>query len=158
MTIVPAGPAPWPGLQTRILDSYEREDGYWWMSFQPDLLINNWNPWCNANCLSVLLLTEEKAERGAALIHKALRSLDRFIASYEEDGGCDEGPAYWVRAAASLYDALQAHCMAPRAVRLMYSMSRKSGIWQLIFSICISAGMRMSTSPIRRRESLCPPA
>lgn len=94
-------------LQTRILDSYEREDGYWWMSFQPDLLINNWNPWCNANCLAVLLLTEEKAERRAALVHKALRSLDRFIASYEEDGGCDEGPAYWVRAAASLYDALQ---------------------------------------------------
>ncbi|MDU5143841.1 MAG: heparinase II/III family protein [Paenibacillus dendritiformis] len=94
-------------LQTRILDTYEREDGYWWMSFQPDLPINNWNPWCNANCLAVLLLIEEKEERRAALVHKALRSLDRFIASYEEDGGCDEGPAYWVRAAASLYDALQ---------------------------------------------------
>ncbi|WP_019422007.1 heparinase II/III domain-containing protein [Paenibacillus sp. OSY-SE] len=94
-------------LHVRILDSYEREDNYWWMSFQPDMLVNNWNPWCNSNCLAVLLLIEEDERRRVSLVHKALRSLDRFIASYKEDGGCDEGPAYWGRAAASLYDALQ---------------------------------------------------
>ncbi|MFW5437662.1 heparinase II/III domain-containing protein [Paenibacillus apiarius] len=94
-------------LHARMIDSYEREDGYWWMSFQPDMLVNNWNPWCNSNCLAVLLLIEEDEGRRVSLVHKALRSLDRFIASYEEDGGCDEGPAYWGRAAASLYDALQ---------------------------------------------------
>ena len=35
-----------------------------------------------------------------------MRSLDRFIDPYPADGGCDEGPGYWMRAAASLFDCL----------------------------------------------------
>ncbi|RQW05629.1 hypothetical protein EH222_09725, partial [candidate division KSB1 bacterium] len=38
---------------------------------------------------------------------KAMDSLDNFILPYPADGGCDEGPSYWGRAGASLFDCLE---------------------------------------------------
>jgi hypothetical protein len=35
-----------------------------------------------------------------------LLSLDEFLSDYHSDGGCDEGPGYWSRAGASLFDCL----------------------------------------------------
>jgi hypothetical protein len=34
-------------------------------------------------------------------------SIDNFILPYPSDGGCDEGPSYWGRAGASLFDCLE---------------------------------------------------
>jgi hypothetical protein len=39
-------------------------------------------------------------------VEKVIRSLDSFVNSYPDDGGCDEGPSYWGRAGASLYQCL----------------------------------------------------
>jgi len=39
-------------------------------------------------------------------VHKIMRSLDVFIHHQPDDGGCEEGPVYWSRAAGSLYDCL----------------------------------------------------
>jgi len=36
-----------------------------------------------------------------------LRCVDRFLVPYPEDGSCDEGPSYWTRAGASLFDNLE---------------------------------------------------
>ena len=36
-----------------------------------------------------------------------MRALDNFIDPYPADGGCDEGPNYWGRAGASLFDNLE---------------------------------------------------
>jgi hypothetical protein len=36
-----------------------------------------------------------------------VRCLDVFLNSYRDDGGCDEGPGYWSRAGASLFDCLE---------------------------------------------------
>jgi hypothetical protein len=57
--------------------------------------------------LTSFLLMEEDAERRAAAAHKVLRSLDRFLGVYGADGGCDEGPSYWGRAGASLFECLE---------------------------------------------------
>ena len=40
-------------------------------------------------------------------VYKILTSLDRFLDSYHDDGGCDEGPGYWNRAGASLFECLE---------------------------------------------------
>jgi phage baseplate assembly protein gpV len=50
---------------------------------------------------------EPAPERRALLVHKALRSLDRYLGPHPRDGGCDEGPAYWGRAGASLFESLE---------------------------------------------------
>ncbi|MGC9467687.1 MAG: heparinase II/III domain-containing protein [Anaerolineae bacterium] len=91
----------------RVLDPCLERDDFWWMGFEPaGHGVNNWNPWVNSNWLTTTLLLEEDEDRRVAAVHKILRSLDIFLGVYAEAGGCDEGPGYWGRAAASLFDGL----------------------------------------------------
>ncbi|MCI0493630.1 heparinase II/III-family protein, partial [candidate division KSB1 bacterium] len=94
-------------LEKRILDPCFTRNDFWWMGFRPNVTINNWNPWVNSNWLTVVLLNEKNESRRIESVSKIMRSLDVFINSYPEDGGCDEGPNYWNRAAASLFDCLE---------------------------------------------------
>jgi hypothetical protein len=50
---------------------------------------------------------ERDPGRRAGAVAKIVRSLDRFVDAYPDDGGCDEGPSYWGRAGASLFEALE---------------------------------------------------
>jgi hypothetical protein len=93
-------------MDQRILTPcLERED-FGWMGFRGGR-VNNWNPWCNASWLTCTLLAEPDASRRTASVAKIVRSLDHFLDAYDDDGGCDEGPGYWGRAGASLFDALE---------------------------------------------------
>jgi hypothetical protein len=95
-------------VRRRIVVPYMEHDDFWWMGFEPSPrhTVNNWNPWCNSNCLScILLLAPDEATRAEGTA-KVVRSLDRFLATYHPDGGCDEGPSYWNVAGGSLFDCL----------------------------------------------------
>jgi hypothetical protein len=52
-------------------------------------------------------LIEPDENRRIAAVAKIVRSLDHFFDAYDDDGGCDEGPGYWGRAGASLFDCLE---------------------------------------------------
>jgi hypothetical protein len=69
--------------------------------------VNNWNPWICSNWLTSVLIMEKDAERRAQSVSKILRVADNFLNQYPKDGGCDEGPGYWGRAGASLFDCLE---------------------------------------------------
>ena len=93
-------------MDRRILKpNLERKD-FWWMGFRSKN-VNNWNPWINSNWLTAILLMEKDEEQRIAAIHKSMVTIDNFINIYPDDGGCDEGPGYWTRAAASLFDCLE---------------------------------------------------
>lgn len=94
-------------IKMRVLDPYLERDDFWWLGFDSNRKVNNWNPWCNANCLTAFLLIEEDPNRRTAAVAKALRSLDQFLTVYHSDGGCDEGTSYWSRAGGSLFDCLE---------------------------------------------------
>ena len=49
---------------------------------------------------------EDNQEKKLFGVQKVIRSLDVFLNQYPADGGCDEGPSYWGRAGASLYQNL----------------------------------------------------
>jgi hypothetical protein len=92
-------------MQQRMLTpTLERDFG--WMGFG-GRSVNNWNPWIVSNWLTSNLLLEKDEKRRLAAVHKGLRVLDNFLDSYHDDGGCDEGPGYWNRAGASLFDCLE---------------------------------------------------
>ena len=74
---------------------------YWWKTAGM-----NWNPWICSNWLACVLLCETDRQRQLDAVSQILGCMDAFIDSYPEDGGCDEGPGYWDRAAASLYECL----------------------------------------------------
>ena len=90
----------------RILTPCLARDNFSWMGFsgRPP---NNWNPWICSNWLTALLLLERDEKRRQAAVAKILRCLDNFLSGYYDDGGCDEGPSYWGRAGASLFDCLE---------------------------------------------------
>ena len=104
-------------IDTRGLTPLEERDDFGWMGFttnrptssgKPSLRrVNNWNPWIVSNWLAALLLVEPDPDRRSRCFYKALRTVDNFIDPYPADGGCDEGPGYWARAGASLFDCLE---------------------------------------------------
>ncbi|HSP91015.1 MAG TPA: heparinase II/III family protein [Vicinamibacterales bacterium] len=95
-------------IERRVLAPYEARHDWWWMGFAPrSSRPNNWNPWINSNVLAAALLVEPDAARRAQLVQKVLRSLDTFLGPHPGDGSCDEGPAYWGRAGASLFESLE---------------------------------------------------
>lgn len=95
-------------IDRRVLTPCLERDDFWWMGWHRDgRHVNNWNPWCCSNWLACALLLESDADRRVRAVHKVMRILDKFIDYNPADGGCDEGPAYWGRAAGSLFDCLE---------------------------------------------------
>jgi hypothetical protein len=89
-------------IERRILTPFRAREDFWWMHG-----VNNWNPWIHSNCLACALLLERDRMSRAQTVYKVLRELDYFLASYPDDGSCDEGPSYWCRAGASVFDNLE---------------------------------------------------
>lgn len=90
----------------KTLDPYLERDDFWYMGFKGGHP-NNWNPWINYNMLTSYLLVVDDPARKAEGVRKVLRSLDKFLNAYPDDGGCDEGPSYWGAAGAYLYESLE---------------------------------------------------
>ncbi len=93
-------------IQSRVLTPLLERDDFGWMGYS-GARVNNWNPWIVSNWLTSNLLMETDGARRVAAVYKAMKTVDNFIDPYPKDGGCDEGPGYWGRAGASLYDCLE---------------------------------------------------
>jgi len=101
-------------VRRRVLDPCEARD-FWWMGISdvgwmgtPGLrIVNNWNPWICSNWIAGAVLLEPDAERRATAVAKALLVLDQYLEVVPPDGSCEEGAAYWSRAAGTLFDALE---------------------------------------------------
>ena len=98
-------------IDKRGLTPLEQREDFDWMGFTAShsapRRVNNWNPWIVSNWLATLLIIEQDPQRRGRCFYKALKTLDHFIDPYPADGGCDEGPGYWGRAGASLFDCLE---------------------------------------------------
>ncbi|HWR49821.1 MAG TPA: heparinase II/III family protein [Bryobacteraceae bacterium] len=123
-------------MERRILAPFRTREDWWWMGFSSDNSVNNWNPWINSNVLTSALLFEPQATR-AAFVHKVLRSVDRFLDGYDEDGGCDEGPSYWGRAGASLFENLELLYSASAGAIDFYSVPLVREIGRYIYRVQI---------------------
>lgn len=84
-------------ILTRVIVPVEERDDFWWLSGR-----NNWSPWCASNVLGAAMYLLDDTARLAALAGKLMVVVARFIATYGEDGGCDEGPSYWTVAAGAM--------------------------------------------------------
>ena len=88
-------------IERRILQPAVERD-YWWKTAGM-----NWNPWICSNWLTCVLICEKDEGRKAEAIAQIRKSTQAFIDAYPEDGGCDEGPGYWDRAAASMFEIMR---------------------------------------------------
>ncbi|MFJ3421862.1 heparinase II/III family protein [Streptomyces sp. NPDC086082] len=93
-------------VSTRVLTPYLQRNEWGWYDGSTAKL-NNWNPWIHSELLLATALTEESSDRRAALVCRILQGLENYLQAHPRDGGCDEGPHYWWRAGASLFECLE---------------------------------------------------
>ena len=91
-------------VTVRVIKPYVNKV-YYWMGVG-HAYTSNWLPWITSNALFVGSVFADDKPIREHLVQRALDSLDTFLESYSPDGGCDEGPGYWVAAAGSLLDCL----------------------------------------------------
>jgi len=130
-------------IDQRGLQPLEQRDDFWWMGYTLERKssdgkvslrrVNNWNPWIVSNWLTALLLTESDDTRRATNFYKALVTVDHFIDPYPNDGGCDEGPGYWGRAGASLFDCLEVVLSATDGQVNVYDDPKVRNIGQYVY-------------------------
>lgn len=79
-------------LRVCFFENYlARADSFHWTSGT-----SNWNAVCHQGVLGAALAAEEDRELVADVLHFAIPRLGRFLRGFAEDGGCTEGPGYWV--------------------------------------------------------------
>lgn len=88
-------------IERRIITPFLTKKMRWAYVF-----VNNWMPWIVGNVLTATAITVEDARR-TEVIKKSLEYLDIFTETYGEDGGCNEGAAYWSLAGGAWFDALE---------------------------------------------------
>lgn len=122
-------------VNARVLTPYLERDDFWWMGFtpHPEGPVNNWNPWCHSNCLAAFLLLENDGGRRRAAIEKCVRSLDVFLSTYRDDGGCDEGTSYWGMAGGALFDCLEQLDFTTRGALAAWNEPLIAAIGRFIF-------------------------
>lgn len=127
-------------LGRRILTPLYERDDFHWMGFAlraGQQRVNNWNPWICSNWLAAVLLMETDEARRTATVHKIMRAVDNFIDPYPTDGGCDEGPSYWGRAGASLFDNLELFHSATRGQIDLYGEPLIQEIGRFVYRVHI---------------------
>lgn len=121
-------------VNKRILKPYlEHYDwsylGYLWKAHLDSLRrVNNWNPWVNSNVLATALILGNDEIRSPVIL-KTTQSINHFILPYPEDGGSDEGPQYWSRGGASVFEYLELlkSATAGKADHLNMTLLKKMG-------------------------------
>lgn len=127
-------------IDDRMLTPCLERNDFWWMGFVPrpdGRRVNNWNPWIVSNWLACALLMETDEERQRS-VFRAMQALDNFIDPYPADGGCDEGPSYWGRAGASLFDCLELLHSASNGEIDVYSEPLIQEIGRFIYRVHIA--------------------
>ena len=124
-------------VDRRVLTPALQRDDFWWMGFGERKNINNWNPWINSNWLAAVLLLEADPPRRTGSVYKIMRSLDNFINIYPDDGASDEGPGYWGRAGASLFDNLELLRSATNGTIDIYRAPLVRSMGQYIYRVYI---------------------
>ncbi|WP_209439407.1 heparinase [Kitasatospora phosalacinea] len=91
-------------VDRRVLSPFLRRRDWWWLAL--DTRADNWNPWIHGAVLTCALLFEDDEHRRAGIVRSVAAGLDRYLASLPDDGGIDEGVAYWWHGAARFLEAL----------------------------------------------------
>ncbi|MFD0342206.1 heparinase [Streptomyces sp. NPDC127117] len=91
-------------VERRVLLPFERRRDWRWIG--ADGGANNWNPWIHGAVLAAALLLCADDARRAHLVQLVVQGLDHYVVTLPDDGGIDEGIAYWWVGACRLLEIL----------------------------------------------------
>lgn len=109
---------------------------FWWSGFQKGTKINNWNPWINSNIAAAALILTE-GETRCCLLAQGIQSTNYYYAQLPEDGGCDEGPGYWLAAGSALFDFYELLYLASQGAIDMFADEKLRNIGRYISAVHI---------------------
>jgi hypothetical protein len=91
-------------VRHRVLTPFRQVRDWHWLGLSGDA--HNWNAWIHHAVLAcALLLVDDDAER-AGTVRLVTAGLDHYLAVLPDDGGIDEGVAYWWLGAGQLLECL----------------------------------------------------
>ncbi|MGW3966121.1 heparinase [Amycolatopsis sp. NPDC005003] len=91
-------------VDVRVLTPFERVRDWHWLGLDGDA--HNWNPWIHSGVLTAALLLVADDERRRRLVRLVVEGLGHYVAVLPDDGGIDEGVAYWWHGACRLLECL----------------------------------------------------
>ncbi len=91
-------------VEIRVLTPFERVRDWHWLGLDGDA--HNWNPWIHSAVLAAALLLVADDERRRRLVRLVIEGLEHYVAVLPDDGGVDEGVAYWWHGACRLLECL----------------------------------------------------
>ncbi|MDQ7803000.1 heparinase II/III family protein [Amycolatopsis sp. A133] len=91
-------------VEVRVLTPFERIRDWHWLGLDGDA--HNWNPWIHSAVLTAALLLVPDDDRRLRLVRLVVEGLDHYVAVLPDDGGIDEGVAYWWHGACRLLECL----------------------------------------------------
>lgn len=101
-------------VRLRVFEPFTRIRDWHWIGLDGDA--HNWNAWIHSAVLTAaLLLTDgdgggkgedEVDDERAALVRLVIDGLDHYVAVLPDDGGIDEGVAYWWQGVGRLLESL----------------------------------------------------
>ena len=90
-------------INRRIIKPFMTYEMRWTYSF-----INNWAPWIVSNVLTcAAVFADDALPTRQTVVLRAVTYLERFVSTYGDDGGCNEGVGYWNAAIGTLFDACE---------------------------------------------------
>ncbi|MFJ4790019.1 heparinase II/III family protein [Streptomyces sp. NPDC088794] len=141
-------------VSNRVLTPYLQRNEWGWYDGSTAKL-NNWNPWIHSELLLTTALTEESGDRRTALVSRILEGLENYLRAHSRDGGCDEGPHYWWRAGASLFECLETITSLLGADRGVFDHPLVSAMARYPMTTWIGDGwaVNFADGPARPRET-----
>jgi hypothetical protein len=101
-------------LRRQVLEPYLND------SFNWETTHSNWNAVCTDGVVASALLGDFDTATRARVIEKAVRSVPYFLKGFTADGGCTEGPGYWVYGVRNYCSlAYYLHCATGGAIDLL---------------------------------------
>jgi hypothetical protein len=91
-------------VRQRIIQPFLADRRWHWLGL--DGRLHNWNPWIHGHVLAVALFLEDDAQVQLEVTDLVVDGLSRYLDALPDDGGCDEGYAYWWNGPARLAVAL----------------------------------------------------
>lgn len=89
-------------IERRIISPFLKREMRWMFGF-----INNWTPWIVSNVLTCAAIIPAEDAVKLSVLSRSVTYLDRFVGTYGDDCGCNEGASYWGAAIGSLFDACE---------------------------------------------------
>ena len=123
-------------VKRRVIKIFTEYSEMWWMKLGRKT--HNWAIWCVANCLWSILLLEKDEDYAVRGIDKVIEICENYLDYFDDDGGCDEGPAYFSKSGLCLYRCIEGLYLASEGKLNAYGAEKVKAILSFFANVMLT--------------------